>query len=134
MKRKTLGEQLREARISARLSQVDLAKKSGVTLVTITRLETGNNRVQFKTIRSLEKSLNCKFDIQEADIYGVGKGYSSTSWRGFDSLRNKIRAMEPDDVLEFPGHGALAQRIRVSLRKDREVNQRLPDVIVNLHK
>ncbi len=42
--------------------------------------------------------------------------------------------MEPDDVLEFPGHGALAQRIRVSLRKDREVNQGLPDVIVNLHK
>lgn len=53
---------LREIRLSRRMTQEELAFKSGLSTFTIARLEAGKNIPRNKTIRSLAKILKVKFE------------------------------------------------------------------------
>jgi transcriptional regulator with XRE-family HTH domain len=48
---------LKEIRLDKLISQEDLAKKSGVSSVTINRLERGHQKPNFKTIHKLADAL-----------------------------------------------------------------------------
>ena len=130
IERKTFGEQLREARLSARLSQQKLADEAGITFVAVNRLENGRNTVRFDTLRKLEDALSCKFDVIQSEISGVGGTTDLESGR-YNSLREKVKALGPDEVLQFPGPSAMVQRIRIAFRKDREINKNLPNVRIS---
>jgi len=56
----TLMTTVKQLRIKQFLSQEDLAKKSGMTVSTINRLENGKQKPRFATIRKLAKALNVK--------------------------------------------------------------------------
>jgi len=128
--RKTFGQQLREARIAARLSQTNLARKARIKSVhLINKYENDTSRLRLATIKKLEKALDCKFDIIQADIFGDGAKLEPRAVL-YSGLREKIKSLGPDEVLQFPGHAAIAQRIRIALRRDREINQNLPQVRV----
>ena len=58
------GAELRRARRSRALSQRELSRKTGVAFDTISRLETGKQRAQPKTIRRLARAL----DVEPAQI------------------------------------------------------------------
>lgn len=58
------GAELRRARRSRALSQRELSRKTGVAFDTISRLETGKQRAQPKTIRRLARVL----DVEPAEI------------------------------------------------------------------
>ncbi|WP_338737720.1 helix-turn-helix transcriptional regulator [Candidatus Dehalogenimonas loeffleri] len=49
---------LKELRIQRVMSQADLSRASGVTVAAICRLERGQRKPQFVTIRKLAKGLN----------------------------------------------------------------------------
>jgi transcriptional regulator with XRE-family HTH domain len=49
---------LKELRIKKVMSQADLSRESGVTVSAICRLERGERKPQFVTIRKLAKALN----------------------------------------------------------------------------
>ena len=49
---------LKELRIKKVLSQADLSRESGVTVNSICRLERGERKPRFVTIRKLAKALN----------------------------------------------------------------------------
>jgi transcriptional regulator with XRE-family HTH domain len=51
---------LRAVRIARALSQAELAERSGVSRVAITRLERGDVDARFATIRKLADALGCR--------------------------------------------------------------------------
>lgn len=60
----TIGEQLKQARLSAGMTQAELFEKSRVSLFTISQMETGRaNNVSTHTIRALQYALEMTFDI-----------------------------------------------------------------------
>ncbi len=128
--RKTFSEQLREIRIAARMSQGELADKVGMYYHQIQRLENDNQLVKFSTVKKLEKALSCKFDLIAQEVFGGGKRVEHEPGV-YDGLRKKIKALGPDEVIQFPGHAAMAQRIRIALRRDRETNKDLPAIKIS---
>lgn len=62
-KTKSIGEQLKEAREKAGLTQLELYEKSKITPYTISQLENGKEGVNLDTILKLQKALNIKFSI-----------------------------------------------------------------------
>ena len=60
----TIGEQLKQARKKAGITQIELFEKSRISLFTISGLETGRiNNVSTHTIRALQFALDFTFDI-----------------------------------------------------------------------
>ncbi len=54
-----LAKRLKQLRAKEGLTQLQLAKKAGVTLAYIGRLETGHYDPQLSTLKKLAKALNC---------------------------------------------------------------------------
>jgi transcriptional regulator with XRE-family HTH domain len=61
-----IGDNLKEARRHALLTQGELADKSGVGITTIVRIERNQVEPQFRTIRKLAKAL----DVDPRDLVG----------------------------------------------------------------
>jgi len=59
-----MGKSLRELRNEAFLSQIELAKEAGLTIATISRLETGKRKPHRRTVRKIAKVLK----VQPGDI------------------------------------------------------------------
>jgi transcriptional regulator with XRE-family HTH domain len=56
------GEKLREARDSAFLTQRELSERSGVSMDSITRLETGHGNAYGRTVRRLAAALGVPYE------------------------------------------------------------------------
>lgn len=124
----TLAKQLRGARLEQRLSQRALADKSGVSLMTIHRIEKEEIRPHIDTVVKLESTLDFKFQLKDEEVGKFGKVAPEPT--KYKTLRDKIVELGVGEVLEFPGSTWLAQNIRMAFRKDRETNQDLPLVAV----
>ena len=60
----TIGEQLKQARAAAKMTQAELFEKSRVSIFTISQLECGRNlNVSTHTIRGLQYALDITFEI-----------------------------------------------------------------------
>ena len=53
-----IGENLERSRLRAALSQIELAKKAGVTPAAVNRIERNHVEPQMRTIRKLAKALD----------------------------------------------------------------------------
>ena len=62
------GERLRQVRRERALSQRDLSRTTGVAFDTISRLETGKQRAQPKTVRKLANALG----VEPRELIGGG--------------------------------------------------------------
>ncbi len=58
-----LGENLKSIRIAAGITQVDLAKKLGVTKQSVSNWENGNIQPSVEMIAKISKVLNVKTDV-----------------------------------------------------------------------
>lgn len=58
-----LGVAIRRLRKLQEVSQIDLAKKAGVTQATVSRIESGNQTAEFKTIILILAALNSDLSI-----------------------------------------------------------------------
>lgn len=61
--RQVLGRRLKRLRIQAGLSQEQLAKRSGISRVTLARIELGEHSPRMDTLRALARGLGC--DVKE---------------------------------------------------------------------
>lgn len=60
----SLGDQLKQARIGAGMTQIELFEKSRVSLYTISQLENNHvHNVNTHTLRGLQYALNITFEI-----------------------------------------------------------------------
>jgi transcriptional regulator with XRE-family HTH domain len=62
---KTFGEQLREARKSKKLTQETCARRSGLLVRTVERMESGKHDPSLSTLLKLTRELRCKFEFSE---------------------------------------------------------------------
>lgn len=61
---KSIAEQLKEARLSSKLTQRELAEKAFITLDTINRIEKQRTQsIYVHTLQQLQKALNIQFVI-----------------------------------------------------------------------
>ena len=125
----TLSSQTRKARLAKRLTQQELADKSGLSIMTINRIENGGVRTKITTIRKLELVLDIKFDFNEEEVGWAGRTLTLNDGK-YQSLKKKIVVLGDGEVLVFPGGAHLAQKIRESLRRGRPINDNLPPVSV----
>ena len=64
-----MGYMIKEAREAAKLTQEELAQKSGVSRGTISALENGTTKITTKTLVNIAKALNTTIDkIFFADV------------------------------------------------------------------
>jgi transcriptional regulator with XRE-family HTH domain len=64
-----LGAMVRHHRLSAGLSQQELADRIGRTSVTVSRIETGKSATTFDVLSSLANAL----EVEVRDLFGVGE-------------------------------------------------------------
>ena len=60
---KTLGERIRILRLTAKLSQKELAAKTNLSVLTIGQIERGNANVSIKNLSAIAAALNCQLTI-----------------------------------------------------------------------
>lgn len=60
---KTLGERIRIVRLTAKLSQKELAAKTNLSVVTIGQIERGNANVSINNLNAIAEALNCQLKI-----------------------------------------------------------------------
>lgn len=73
---KTLGEQIRIVRLTAKLSQKELAAKANLSVVTIGQVEHGNANVSLNNLSAIAEALNCQLTINlylKADLAEASK-------------------------------------------------------------
>jgi transcriptional regulator with XRE-family HTH domain len=69
----TSGELLQERRLAAGITQAELAKRSGVDVRTIERIEAGN-KPQQATVRALARALGIRYAAL------LGREFDETEW------------------------------------------------------
>lgn len=62
MSKKTTGSVLKEARLKAGLTQLELAEKAGVHINTYARIERDEQEPTFDTVKRLAKALDIKLE------------------------------------------------------------------------
>lgn len=60
---KTLGERIRIVRLTAKLSQKQLAFKTNLSVVTIGAIKRGNANLSINNLRTIASALNCELII-----------------------------------------------------------------------
>lgn len=60
---KILGKQIRIVRLTAKLSQKELAAKTNLSVVTIGSIERGNANVSINNLSAIAAALNCQLTI-----------------------------------------------------------------------
>jgi transcriptional regulator with XRE-family HTH domain len=60
---KILGERIRIVRLTAKLSQKELAAKTNLSVVTIGSIERGNANVSINNLNAIADALNCQLTI-----------------------------------------------------------------------
>ncbi len=113
---------LREARV---LSQRDLAALAGVAEATIVRLESGNAKPNFATLRKLAAALNVA-----PERFSVGNGENPAEPQGQDrrvSPREQVRAWARQQVAVNPGvePAELLRRTIAMVRDDPKLERAL---------
>jgi transcriptional regulator with XRE-family HTH domain len=61
---KNLGERIRIVRLTAKLSQKELAAKTNLSVVTIGQIERGNANVSINNLNAIAAALNCQLLIE----------------------------------------------------------------------
>ena len=61
--RRVLGQRIKRLRLQAGLSQEQLAKRSGISRVTLARMELGEHSPRMDTLRAIARGLGC--DVKE---------------------------------------------------------------------
>ena len=106
------GNKIKELRTAAMLSQVELAKRSGIERAQISKIEAGSINVTLETIDKLSKAINVPmkkfFEIQ----YGNKDMHPFAKWAGGKTqLLDKIKELMPESFNNyfepFVGGGAL---------------------------
>ncbi len=71
------SENLRNARLAHFLSQTELARRSGVHAITITRLESGRSAPSTRTVRALAEALS----VLPADLASPNEVAEADTWQ-----------------------------------------------------
>lgn len=61
---KTIGEQIRIARLTKKTTQKELAEKSGLSAFTILNIEKGNANPSYTNLEAIATALNCELEIK----------------------------------------------------------------------
>ena len=91
----TLGQQLREARLRARLRPKDLARKAKVSVAAVYNCERYDSGGRTRTLLQLARALGCKVRIPDLAAVAKNKGLSETTLAdkaqiAFDTVRSLL--------------------------------------------
>ena len=105
------GTKIKELRMSAMLSQVELAKRSGIERAQISKIESGNINVTLDTLDKLSRALN-KPLYELLNIDYKEKTHPFVKWAGGKTqILDKIKELMPENYNNyfepFVGGGAL---------------------------
>jgi transcriptional regulator with XRE-family HTH domain len=96
---------LREARSQAGLTQAELAKKAGLTDVTISTLENGKSTARDNTRRRIELALGVRVNWLRTRGLRTHQQGEMTSWESVEQDFRKtlygINSLQKDDRVEF---------------------------------
>jgi transcriptional regulator with XRE-family HTH domain len=110
---------LREARLEAGLTQVELAKKAGVTDVTISTLENGKSTARDDTRRRIEIALGVRVNWLKTKGLQTYQQGEMTSWESVEQDFRKtlygINSLQKDERVEFM---KLAKEYLAEFRED----------------
>ena len=90
----TIGERLREYRLSKKMTQVELSRLSGVKQATISALENGYNSPTTPTLEMLSKALDCTV----SDLLGESKLQMAPPDDLDDALVRMMMDLSPDEA------------------------------------
>src|SRR5438552_10995627 len=91
----TLGRQLREARLRARLKPKDLARKAKVSAAAVYNCERADGGGRMRTLLKLARALGCKVRIPDLAAAAKDRGLSETTLAdlaqvAFDTVRSLL--------------------------------------------
>ena len=91
----TLGQQLREARLRARLKPKDLARKAKVSVAAVYNCERPDGGGRTRTLLKLARALGCKVRIPDLAAMAKNHGHTDTTLAekaqiAFDTVRSLL--------------------------------------------
>jgi transcriptional regulator with XRE-family HTH domain len=91
----TLGQQLREARLRARLKPMDLARKAKVSVAAVYNCERPDSGGRTRTLLKLARALGCKVRIPDLATAAQDHGFTETKLAerakiAFDTVRSLL--------------------------------------------
>lgn len=101
-----IGEKIKAARISANMTQAELAEKLGIAYQNIGQIESGKRKPKLETVVKIAYALGCRFeDLVGLETFNTGAEFDEC-WKALEEKSNResvtvIHATDPRKFIDF---------------------------------